>query len=659
MYLNGKRYLVCSCERTMDIPAHRLATACGAVNDPNQIEETPVDDLQVYESLCMDQRDAAREALASTDAPVIVACRQQAPAFRRMAAEAGRHAPVGFVDIRDAAGWTEEAGDSLPKMAALLAAAAPEAEAATSVTLNSAGRVLVYGADESALRAAERLSSRLDVTLLIAPGSDVLAPTRYELPVYTGRIRTLSGHLGTFEVTVDGHATVVPSSRALLEFAQPADGVRTICDIVIDLTGGQPLLPGGARRHGYLRADPGNPAAVERTLFDAEALVGEFEKPVYVSFRPELCAHSRNGQTGCTRCLDACPLSAIRPDGDTVAIDAGICDGCGLCHAVCPTGAATYAGPGGAELISRLRSLLTGYRAAGGDAPVVLMHDASRGADAIRLSGRFGRGLPANVLPLDVPDTGLVGLDLLLPALAYGAIQVVLLVDPAEGGPAPATQEAVEIANAIAEGLAYGPDRFAIADDIDPDALEARLYGISAAAHPAAASFAPPASARDRRRVALAALHDASPAPVDRIALATGAPMGAIEVDRDLCTLCLACVSVCPTGAVSDNPDRPQLGFTEEACVQCGLCRTTCPEHAIALVPRVSFTPDARQIVVLNEEEPFECVRCGTPFGARATIEKMLDRLAGKHPMFSEASAIERLKMCGDCRVRDQFGESA
>jgi ferredoxin len=60
-----------------------------------------------------------------------------------------------------------------------------------------------------------------------------------------------------------------------------------------------------------------------------------------------------------------------------------------------------------------------------------------------------------------------------------------------------------------------------------------------------------------------------------------GAPFGAIELNVEGCTLCLACVSACPTGALSDNPERPMLRFTEDACVQCGLCKATCPEKVI------------------------------------------------------------------------------
>src|SRR5207248_4483734 len=121
--------------------------------------------------------------------------------------------------------------------------------------------------------------------------------------------------------------------------------------------------------------------------------------------------------------------------------------------------------------------------------------------------------------------------------------------------------------------------------------------------------------------------------------------------NKDKCTLCMSCVSACPASALQDNPLLPQLRFIEKNCVQCGLCATTCPEDAIMLVPRLLTTPVRKEARVLNETQPYACVRCGKPFGTLKAIEAMLGKLAG-HSMFQGAAA-ERLRMCGDCRVID------
>jgi ferredoxin len=114
----------------------------------------------------------------------------------------------------------------------------------------------------------------------------------------------------------------------------------------------------------------------------------------------------------------------------------------------------------------------------------------------------------------------------------------------------------------------------------------------------------------------------------------------------------MACVGACPEGAIVDNPETPQLRLIETRCVQCGLCEKTCPERAIALVPQLDVTAAAKAPRVLNEAAVAACIRCGKPLGTQKLIDAMLTRLAG-HSMFAEAGALERLRMCADCRVVD------
>jgi ferredoxin len=136
------------------------------------------------------------------------------------------------------------------------------------------------------------------------------------------------------------------------------------------------------------------------------------------------------------------------------------------------------------------------------------------------------------------------------------------------------------------------------------------------------------------------------------VALPAGAPFGKIEVNVQGCTLCLSCVSACPTGALGDDPERPMLRFTEDACVQCGLCQATCPEKVISLVPQLDFRAATAEPRVLKEEEPFCCIRCGKPFGTKSTIERVLAKLEGRHWMFKgSAQRLDVVRMCEDCRV--------
>jgi len=164
----------------------------------------------------------------------------------------------------------------------------------------------------------------------------------------------------------------------------------------------------------------------------------------------------------------------------------------------------------------------------------------------------------------------------------------------------------------------------------------------------------------DKRRMigfALDHLHKNSPKAVDVLSLNSTAAFGEIEVNTQACTLCHSCVSVCPVGAVLDGVDQPQLNFIEDLCVQCGLCETACPEDAIDLIPRYLFDREqARKVRVLHEEAIFNCISCDKPFATKKMIDTMTEKLKG-HAMF-QGEALERLKMCEDCRVKAMFKDS-
>jgi ferredoxin len=630
--------LLCSCEDTMPLADGTVRKACRGA------------EVKTARHLCRAELDRFREA-AATGRPVTVACTQEAPLFAETAGDAADQ--ILFANIRETAGWSADAAAAGPKVAALIAAAAEPLPPTPFVTLESAGVVLVYGRDAQALEAAKLLEAHLDVTVLLTRPTDVMPARVTAFPVVRGTIRAAKGHLGAFELTVDDYATPAPSSRGALAFGPARDDATSRCDIVLDLAGGAPLFPAPDLRDGYLRADPGDPAAVLRAVLKARDLVGTFDKPRYVTFTKHLCAHSRSRIVGCNRCLDLCPTGAIAPAGDHVAIDAAVCAGCGQCAAVCPTGAASYALPPADALMRKLRTLLSVYRDAGGDAPVVLMHDDEHGGALIDALARHGDGLPANVLPLCVNEVTQVGIETVAAAFAYGASALRFLLRARPRHDVAGLKRTVALAEPILVGLGFGDGRVATIETDDPDALGETLGAIAPAApcpHPA--SFAPVGAKRDVMRLALRELQRAAPAPADVVALPAGAPFGTIEVDTQGCTLCLACVSACPTGALMDNPDRPMLRFAEDACVQCGLCKATCPEKVITLKPQIDFRAATASARVLNEEEPFCCIRCGKPFGVKSTIERVTAKLEAKHWMFKgQGQRLEVLKMCDDCRV--------
>jgi ferredoxin len=630
--------LVCSCEGTMPLDADAIARGCRGAQ------------VKTANQLCRAELERFRSAAAAGER-LVVGCTQEAPLFTEAAGDGG--GPIAYANVRETAGWSANAAAAGPKMAALLAAAAEETPEVSYVTLESEGVALVYGRDERAIEAAKLLADHLDITVLIQRSAELAPPRVTGFPVVQGTIKSAQGHLGAFELVVDDYAQPAPSSRAALAFGPPRDGAVSRCDIVLDLSGGAPLFSASDLRDGYLRADPGDPAAVLRAVLKARDLTGTFDKPRYVNFTAELCAHSRSKIVGCHRCLDLCPTGAIAPDGDHVAIDANVCAGCGQCVAACPTGAAGYALPPADALIRKLRVMLAAYREAGGASPVVLFHDETDGAEMIDALARHGDGLPANVIPLAVNEVTQVGLEAVAAAFAYGAVALRFLLRGKPRHDVTGLRKTVALAEPILAGLGFDGERIGAIETDDPDALGGAVRAIAALSPaPRPASFTAVGGKRDVLQLALRELQRAAPAPVDVVPLPDGAPFGTVEVNVEGCTLCLSCVSACPTGALSADPERPMLRFTEDACVQCGLCKATCPEKVIGLKPQIDFRAATAAPRVLKEEEPFACIRCGKPFGVRSTIDRVAAKLEGKHWMFKDsARRLDIIKMCGDCRV--------
>lgn len=641
---DGRIALVCTCEDTMRLDEKAIARGCGA-------------EVRTGEQLCMAQLDRFLAALA-TGRPLTVACTAQAPLFAQEAEAAQVPVPT-FVNIREHAGWSAEGRNAGAKMAALLAAAAEPMPATPLVPLESNGVTLVLGRDAVALEAASRLQDRLDLTVLLTGAEEVTPPRAVPFPVMKGRARAATGWLGAFEVTVDGAAMPRPSSRARFEWGPGKDGATSRADIVLDLTGHSPLFPTHEVRQGYLRADPADAAAVERVIAQAADLVGTFDKPRFITFEGSLCAHARNKRNGCTRCIDLCPTGAITPGTgplkDQVVISAEICAGCGACAAVCPTGAATYTLPPAQALARRIRTLLLAYREAGGEAPVLLLHDEAQGEPLIDALARHGDGLPARVLPLRVNEPTALDLSLIAGAFAWGASAIRVLLPARRKHGAEGLFRNLDYANAALAGLGLGhaSPRAATIETDDPFSLGEALAALPRAPF----AFAPSThqaigTPREMALQAFRALRAAAKAPAETVPMPILAPFGVAKVATEGCTLCLACTSVCPTSAFSANPETPQLRFLEDACVQCGLCAATCPEKVITLEPRLNFAESAAIPQVVKEEEPAACARCGKLFGTKASIARVKAKLSA-HWMFADPARQALLDLCEDCRVAE------
>ncbi|TVP47740.1 MAG: 4Fe-4S dicluster domain-containing protein [Halomonas sp.] len=525
-----------------------------------------------------------------------------------------------------------------------------------NVTYHSRGHALLIGPESDLAAAARALHGRglASLTLLITepatsePSDQAVGSIGASEPLVAQTLSShqlsqlrIDGYLGAFSVQIDDGEAPIDLARALIE----RDGFDLILDLAASTHSQRWELP----PPGYVVMQWQDAKQRAESLESFVGLVGEFDKPRYFQVNSDLCAHSTSGNIGCTRCLDVCPADAIASIQGRIEshieVDPYLCQGVGSCTSACPTGAIEFRLPETRRQQDTLSVWLKAYREAGGQAPVLrfITHDSQ---DAERAAGSIPAG---HVIDAPLEELGAAGHDQWLTALAAGASEVRVQLHPDMPARLSAfLTDQVDQAHALLDALGHERARVTLVDIADLAARDALPTLMPLTDVPL---NLPEPDKRARLNRVLARLAELGAPSGERTVMPTGAAYGAIQVDRDACTLCHACVSNCPTPALKSGTDQPALSFLEADCVQCGLCEQACPENAITLMPGFLASDARTERHICHEEAAFECVSCGKPFATVSTVATIKQKLAN-HPYFA-GDAMVRLEMCEDCRVKD------
>ena len=205
MTIPQTKIMLCNCGKSMPLDGTTINEACGQADAGSDVAT----------SLCRTQQDrltAAMEAIGA-DEQLLVACTQEEKTFKDIASELGKPAPQ-TINIREMAGWSDEADSASPKIAALLRSAGDAVPQARSMTLTSHGRCLIYGGGEAGLSLGKALADKLGVTVMLDKVTQELSAHSFAGQLTQGKITKADGHFTAFSLTIDGFAEAEPWGRS-------------------------------------------------------------------------------------------------------------------------------------------------------------------------------------------------------------------------------------------------------------------------------------------------------------------------------------------------------------------------------------------------------------------------------------------------------------
>ncbi len=349
-----------------------------------------------------------------------------------------------------------------------------------------------------------------------------------------------------------------------------------------------------------------------------------------------ICQYSGRLGIGCTRCVDSCPRQALSKHESGISIDHLRCRECGNCIAICPTGAMQNGYFSDETLLHYLGKTGAGTGESlvvGGEQALHLLWWQSRK----RHSG--------NSFFLEYPNVGALSFFHFLMFFCAGYRRITVVIE--ENGEAlPTLNSEVEKANAIVAAL-FGSQGFI---QITGPSQYSGDRDVEDMSHPLQ-SFLIPQTFTNRRAVLAEILrHMLHQADKDLDVTAMSSDFLSVSCDDTGCTQCLACLNECRTMALQADEESLSLTYNGGLCVGCGVCVQVCPESVLDMTTNSVVSLPFLQRKVIAQAEAARCKGCGTIFGTRKSLDRVLEILSSR-----EAVNLEHFEYCSTCRVVKLF----
>lgn len=627
---------LCNCRGTLGLERERLVfpTAPAVLS----FGADPATDLHEF---------AARAARERVDRVLIGCCSESAESF----VANGEFSPkVHVLDLKTSCFLPHAGGaEAHAKANRLLRAEMEAADQSVEPVYNrlvTGNRVIIASDDPNAAGLVRSLRQhQLRVVFVSDPAVPMFDIAQAD-ETCSGRVIEVHGRLGDFRVCVEsaGEKRELRAGQVVIISTLPAAHLK--------------------RRTGLHVLEHLSDAAFTQTIERIQELTGEFLKPIHVSYETGTCAGGGADQEACGACIAACPYDAIGRAADNhlrVKIDHLACEGCGACVSACPTTSMRFAEPSAGELYARMAALLAPAPADGeGGRSLILFHCGEQGRRVLQEAVSTPLPYPATVLPIEVPCLRYVSDADMLAAFGLGAAGVALLgCETCRHGKRDLLRQKYDFCRVTLNAFDPDHERLCLVtagDQAAGQAIETLTQFANSLADAPLRWDRRELRGRSNREViadVIAAFIEQTRHEPGTRALDASQSFADAEVAANGCTLCRACVNVCPVHAFSVDENTLSLQFQQISCVACGLCEKICPEHVITLRHEIALERKALTRRTVVADQMVSCTNCGKPYINKRALETVEARLLGLGSLLDTFSGGRRtlLRMCPDCRA--------